>query len=154
SSLAAALESAELQEPSGQVIISQQLQERAAVVGGEFDIIISKQLREQWEERTEKISLNAIYPTVEGVTGAAEYKTNNFYDNIVKGRAEILDTAGTRLRPTHFFTTADFYGFVTRQTDKTTESRIVTPQFSPGFPLVKNADDFDSWPDPRWARFT
>src|SRR5262249_42313715 len=75
SSPAAALESAELQEASGQVIISQQLQERAAVVGGEFDIIISKQLREQWEERTEKITLNAIYATVKGVTGAAEYKT-------------------------------------------------------------------------------
>jgi hypothetical protein len=88
------------------------------------------------------------------VTGAAEYKTLKLYEDIAKAREKLTDTAGTRLRPTHFFTTSDFYSYASRQGDVTTERPIVQPWFSPGFPISSGADDFDSGPKPAWSRFT
>jgi hypothetical protein len=71
-------------------------------------------------------------------------------------REKLTDTAGTRLRPTHFATTSDFYSFVSRQVDATTERPIVQPWFAPGLPLSNGADD--GWqsdkPRPAWSRFT
>jgi hypothetical protein len=149
----AAFEGAEVKTVTGQVTMSQQLRDRAFTGGGAVDIVIAKQLHEQWEERTEKATLAAVYATGKSVTGQTTYSTKALYQDLAAARDEITDTAGVRLRPTHLFTTSDLYAWATRQEDKN-ERPIVTPKFAPGFPLTKGADDFDSQRDPQWARFT
>jgi hypothetical protein len=154
SSPVGAFESAELQNISGQVFVSQQLFERSAVTGGaHFDWILTKQLHEQWEERCEKYTLGQVYATATSVSGEATASVKALYHDLALARRELSDTAGTRLRATHLFTTTDQHAFWSRQEDKN-ERPIVVPLFTPGFPLVRGADDFDSAPDPKWARFT
>jgi hypothetical protein len=148
-----AFESAEVKTVTGQVITTQQMHDRAYSGGGAVDIVIAKQLHEQWEERTEKATLAAVYATGKSVSGQTSYSTKALYQDLATARDELFDTAGTRLRPTHLFTTSDLYGFATRQEDKN-ERPILTPKFAPGFPLTKGADDFDSERSPKWSRFT
>jgi hypothetical protein len=154
SSPVGALEGAEINTVSGQVFVSQQLFERSAVTGGaHFDWILTKQLHEQWEERCEKYTLSAVYATATSVTGEATPSVKGLYKDLAASRRELSDTAGTRLRATHLFTTTDQHAFWTRQEDKN-ERPIFLPSYVAGFPLVRGADDFDSAPDPKWARFT
>jgi hypothetical protein len=148
-----AFESSEVKTVTGQVTMSQQLHDRALAGGGAVDVVISKQIHEQWEERTEKTTLSAVYATGKSVSGQSSYTTKNLYLDLATARDEITDTAGVRLRPTHLFTTSDLYAWATRQLDNQ-ERPIVVPTYSAGFPLVRGADDFDSGPDPKWARFT
>jgi hypothetical protein len=154
SSPVGALESAEINTIGGQVFVSQQLYERSAVTGGaHFDWILTKQLHEQWEERCEKYTLSQVLATATSVSGEATASVKGLYKDLAAARRELSDTAGTRLRATHLFTTTDQHAFWSRQEDKN-ERPIVVPLFTPGFPLVRGADDFDSAPDPKWARFT
>jgi hypothetical protein len=148
-----AFESNEVKTVTGQVTMSQQLRDRALTGGGAVDVVIAKQIHEQWEERTEKTTLSAVYATGKSVSGQSSYTTKNLYLDLATARDEITDTAGVRLRPTHLFTTSDLYAWATRQLDNQ-ERPIVVPTYSAGFPLVRGADDFDSGPDPKWARFT
>jgi len=100
--------------------------------------------------------LNQAIADGEAVTGQSSYSTKNLYQDIAAAREKLTDTAGTRLRPTHFFTTSDLYSYATRQVDATTERPIVVPQFAPGFPISNGADDGPQGDAdrPKWARFT
>jgi hypothetical protein len=131
SSPAAGLEGAEVQTASGQVRISQQLQERGYTANGSFDKVLGAQIYSTLQERVDIIALTQAINNGEAVTGQAEFKVKNFYQDLALGREKLADTAGTRLRPTHLFTTTDLYSFITRQVDATTERPIVTPKWAP-----------------------
>jgi hypothetical protein len=58
--------------------------------------------------------------------------------------------------PTHFVTTTDFYSYVSRQTDRTSERPFVLPEFAPGMPSSNGtADGAQGDVDrPKSSRFT
>jgi hypothetical protein len=81
------------------------------------------------------------------------FSISGVYQDQAAARENLADTAGTRLRPTHVFSTSDFYSYVTRQIG--TDNRpIVVPTFAPGFPIAVGADDNDQENVPVWSRFT
>jgi hypothetical protein len=155
SSPVAALEGAEVQTATGQVKVSQQLHERGFTGGGAFDRVIGAQIHQQLAERIDIIALNAAINNGEVVNGESSFSVKALYKDTALAREKLTDTAGVRLRPTHFFSSSDFYSFVTRQEDKN-ERPIVTPKWAPGFPLANGADDgAQSSKDlPKWSRFT
>jgi hypothetical protein len=147
---------------TGQITGTQQLHDRGGSGGGATDVIIGKQLQEQLDAAVDLYVLNQAITKGSAVAGNAGSWTGSkeaaglekLYEDLAKGREEITDTPGTRLRPTHLFTTSDFYSFVTRQVDQQARP-IVTPQFVPGFPLAQDADSHDeSHQLPKWSRFT
>ncbi len=155
SSPAAALQGAQLELVSGQVVISQQLSDRGLGGGGAFDIVIGKQIHQQLDQELDLYVLNQAITNGKAVAGQSSYSTKNLYQDIALAREELTDTAGTRLRPTHFFTTSDLYSYATRQVDATTERPIVVPTFAPGFPISNGADGGPQDGDlPKWSRFT
>lgn len=143
----AALQSAQVQTVSGQVTISQQLHDRGVTGGGSFDVVLGKQLMQQLDQSVETYALTQALSTASPVAGQATFSIAGLYQDIAKGREALTDTAGTRLRPTHFFSTSDFYSYVTRQVD-TTQRPIVVPTFTPGFPLAEGDEQS------KWSRFT
>ena len=148
---AATLQGAQVQTVTGQVTISQQLHDRGFTGGGAFDQAIAKQLRQQLDQSLNLYVLNQALAGTSTVTGSSSFSIANLYQDLAKGREQLTDTAGTRLRPTHLFTTSDFYSYVTRQVDATTNRPIVTPTFAPGFPIAEGADADNA---PKWSRFT
>lgn len=151
-----ALESGEVKTITGEVVISRQLHERGMFGGGSFDEVIFRQILQQLEQEVDVYVLSQAITNGESVTGQTEYKTAKLYQDIALAREKLTDTAGTRLRPTHFFTTSDLYSYATRQVDATTERPIVVPTYAPGFPLSNGADDGLQGDEqrPKWSRFT
>lgn len=147
---------------TGQITGTQQLHDRGGSGGGATDVIIGKQLQQQLDAEVDLYVLNQAITKGNAVAGNSSSWTGSkeaagmekLYEDLAKGREEITDTPGTRLRPTHLFTTSDFYSFVTRQFDQQGRP-IVTPHFVPGFPLAADADDHDEDNKmPKWSRFT
>lgn len=139
---------------TGQITGTQQLHDRGGTGGGATDIIIGKQLQEQLDAAVDLYVLNLAIEKGSAVSGEATYSTKGLYKDLSLAREKITDTAGTRLRPTHLFTTSDLYSYATDQVD-TAERPILQPQFVPGFPLAVGADSHDeSHKLPRWSRFT
>jgi hypothetical protein len=139
---------------TGQIAYSQQLRDRGGSGGGSMDVIIGKQLQQQLDERVDKYVLARVIEQGNAVAGKSSYTTKGLYEDVAKGREKIVDTAGTRLRPTHLFTTSDLYAYATDQVDSS-ERPILQPQFIPGFPLAADADSHDEDNQiPAWARFT
>ena len=155
SSPTAALQGATLETVSGQVIVSQQMHDRGLAGGGAFDIAIGKQIMQQLEEAVDVYVLNTAITAGKSVSGQSTFSIANLYQDIAAGREELTDTAGTRLRPTCFFSTSDFYSFVSRQVDDQ-HRPIVVPAWAPGFPIASGADDGmqGDQPRPKWSRFT
>jgi hypothetical protein len=148
------LEAAEVEDVTGQITVTQQLRDRAYSGGGSADVIIGRQLQENLDEKIDRYALNQAINNGKAVTGQATYSTAKLYQDLAKGREQLTDTAGTRLRPTHMFTTSDLYSYASRQVDSS-ERPIITPQFAPGFPVATGADDFDDQDKrPVWSRFT
>jgi len=138
----------ELETITGQLLLSQQLEDRGFTGnGGDFDKMVGRQLQQQYDESVEMYVLSQALGSAATVTGQASFSIAGVYEDIAAGREKLTDTAGTRLRPTHFFTTSDFYSYVTRQVDSS-QRPIVVPQFAPGFPLA--AGDAST----KWSRFT
>jgi hypothetical protein len=148
------LEGAAVKNIAGMLIVSEQLHARGFTGGGSFDEVVGEQIHEQLDEQIDKYVIGQAIVNGKGVTGATEYKTVKFYEDTAKAREILTDKAGTCLRPTHFFSTSDFYSFVTHQVDATTERPIVVPTFAPGFPLTRNAESYDGEPERAWSRFT
>jgi hypothetical protein len=142
-----ALVGAQIETVTGQVTISQQISDRGSTGGGSFDIIVSRQLQRQLEEKINLYALNQALAGAAAVAGQSSFTIAGFYQDLAAGREKLTDTAGTRLRPTHLFTTSDFYSYVTRQVDDQ-HRPIVTPQFAPGFPLAQGDEQTS------WSRFT
>ena len=154
SSPSTALQGATVENISGQVVVSQQLRDRALTGGGAFDLIVGKQIHQQLDQELDLYVLNQAIANGKSVSGQAAYSTAKLYQDLALAREEITDTAGTRLRPTHLFTTSDLYSYATRQVDGS-ERPIVTPQFAAGFPISNGADDHDESNQlPKWSRFT
>jgi hypothetical protein len=142
-----ALVSAQIETVTGQVTISQQVSDRGFTGGGSFDIVVSRQLQQQLDEKINLYALNQALAGAATVVGQSSFTIAGLYQDLAAGREKLTDTAGTRLRPTHLFTTSDFYSYVTRQVDDD-HRPIVVPQFAPGFPIA--AGDAQA----KWSRFT
>jgi hypothetical protein len=140
-------QSAQVQTVTGQVTITQQLSDRGFTGGGSFDVALGKQLQQQLDEAIEKYVLGQALANAATVSGQGSFTIAGFYQDLAAGRGKLTDTAGTRLRPTHLFTTSDFYSYVTRQVDDQ-HRPIVTPKFAPGFPLAQGDEQT------QWSRFT
>jgi hypothetical protein len=142
-----ALVGAQIETVTGQVTISQQVSDRGFAGGGSFDLVISRQLQQQLDEKINLYVLNQALAGAATVAGQSSFTIAGFYQDLALGREQLTDTAGTRLRPTHLFTTSDFYSYVTRQVDDD-HRPIVVPQFAPGFPLAQGDEQTS------WSRFT
>ena len=154
SSPTTALESATLETVSGQVIVSQQIHDRAMAAGGAFDIVIGKQINQQLEEAVDLYCLNQAITNGQSVSGQSSFSIANLYQDIALGREVLTDTGGTRLRPTHFFSSSDMYSYITRQVDDQ-HRPIVVPTFAAGFPISNGADGgAQDGSLPKWSRFT
>ena len=140
-------QSAAIVTATGEVTLSQQLSDRGFVGGGSFDAIIGKQLQQQLSESIEKYVLTQALAGAATVTGQSAFTIAGLYQDLAAGRGKLTDTAGTRLRPTHLFTTSDFYSYVTRQVDDQ-HRPIVVPQFAPGYPIAQGDEQT------QWSRFT
>jgi hypothetical protein len=147
------LEGAEVKNVAGMLIITEQLSARGFTGGHSFDELVGRQIQEQLDQEIDKYVLSQAITNGEAVTGATEYKTAKLYEDMAKAREKLTDTAGTRLRPTHFFTTSDFFSFVSRQVDATTERPIFQPWYVTGYPAETQADDYDGKPEPPFSRF-
>jgi hypothetical protein len=155
------LQGSQVQTVSGEVAITQQLHDRGYTGGGSFDLVIAKQLGQQLAEKVDLFCLNQVIAGGAAVSGASSWAPATqgiapLYTDIAKGREVLTDTAGVRLRPTHFFSTSDFYSYTTRQVDATTFRPWVVPSFAPGFPIATGADDGlqSDQIKPKWSRFT
>jgi hypothetical protein len=150
----AGLEGAAVKSIAWMLIITEQLHARGFKGGGSFDEVVGQQLQEQLDEKLDAFVISQAITNGEAVAGVATYKTAALYEDMAKAREKLTDTAGTRLRPTHFFTTSDFYSFVSRQVDVTTERPIVQPWYTTGYPAAIQSDDYDGKPEPPFSRFT
>ena len=115
----------------------------------------ASKFNQQLEEALDLYVLNIAIGNGKSVGGQSSFSIANLYEDIALGREEFTDTAGTRLRPTCFFSTADFYSYATRQVDEQ-HRPIVVPQHAAGFPISNGADDGPQGdqPRPKWSRFT
>jgi hypothetical protein len=148
------LESNSVATITGQITGSQQLHDRGMSGGGSMDVILRMQLQQQLDEQVDLYTLRQVVKQGTAVAGASSYSTEHLYEDLAKGREEITDTAGTRLRPTHIFSTSDLYSYATRQFDSS-KRPIQTPHFVTGFPVAADADDHDEdGRIPQWSRFT
>jgi len=149
------LEGSKVETLTGQVIISQQLLDRAVTGGGGgFDLLLGKELSQRLDQEVDLLAINEAIAKGEPVAGETTFSIEGLYKDLALAREKLTDTAGTRLRPTHLFSTSDLYSYASRQTDATTKRPVVQPWFAPGYPIVSGADDFDSGPKPAWSRFT
>lgn len=131
---------------AGQLTISQQLHDRAWDGGGSFDVIIGQQIKQQLDETVDKYVLSQAIAAGVAVTGSAQATSfmADFYGDIGDCRNQLTDTAGTKLRGTHVFTTSDLYSYATRQLDGQNRP-VVIPMFTPGAPVFLDGQDKDRW---------
>ena len=148
-----ALEGSEVKTASGKLTITKQLLDRAFGHGGNIDVVIGQSLRAQVEEQADVYALTQALTNGREYSGSATFKFVTFYEDLQKARAELADQAGTRLRASHFFTTSDFYDYITGQYDKQ-ERPMMTPQFMPGVPPASVVYNVDPNEESRWSRFT
>lgn len=140
--------SAHIQTIAGQITVSQQLEDRANAQGFTFDAFAYLQLRQMYDQSVNIYVLGqALAQGASIAQSASAFSIQAFYQDLAACRESLYDTAGTRLPATHVFTTADLYGYATRQF--TTSGRpILAPQFIPGNPLWKDSDAT------AWKQFT
>lgn len=140
---------------TGQITLSQQLHDRGYAGGGSLDAVIGRQICQQLESSVDTYVINTVIGGAATVAGSATFSPVNFYSDLAKGREQVTDTAGVRLRPTHFFTTSDLYSYVTHTVDATTNRPWMTPQLVTGFPISNGADDGQNGgtANPVWSRF-
>jgi hypothetical protein len=155
------LQGAQIQTVTGQIVMSQQLHDRGFTGGGSFDLVMARELRQRLDGVLDVYVLNQVISGGSSVAGASSWAPATqgigpLYQDLAKGREQLTDTAGVRLRPTHVFTTSDLYSFTSRQVDATTFRPWVVPAFAPGFPIASGADDGlqSDQRKPKWSRFT
>lgn len=144
---------------AGQLTITQQLNDRFSG-GGAADMIFARDLAQRLAEKVDVFTLNQVITGGATVPGSSSLTANSLkevYGDLSKGREQITDTAGVRLRPTHLFTTYDLYSYVSDIMSSTGQP-MVMPQFAPGLPPTNlvGADDGQNGGGemPKWARFT
>ena len=170
------LEGNEVQLAAGRLTLDQQFFDRAFGQGVHVDVLVGLQMLNQIEEQVDQ---HVLVQAAAGkaVAGSGETWVTEpekvweetkwkeviqgfirFYEDLAKGREQMLDEAGTRIRPTHFFTTSDFYSFVTRLTDKSgrpilTPVQVQVPDYIPASGADHDLGDH-TVELPKWSRFT
>ena len=142
-----------VQTLAGQITLTQQVQDRAASGGGSFDRVMGEQLLEQLDQQVDVYTLTQALAAASTVIGNSSFSMSGLYQDLARGREQLTDMGGTRLRPSHLFTTSDFYSYVTRQID-TSGRPILQPWFTPGVPLEDMGSTDDERDGPNWSRFT
>jgi len=146
---------------AGQITITQQLNDRFWQ-GGAADVVFGNQLRQHLDTNLDKFVLNTVINNGTNLPGMASFGTNslaNFLADVSKGRENLTDTAGVRLRPTHYFSTYDFYSYVSDQVGSDGRPLLVINE-TPGTPIQNwppptGADDgLQGGTAPAWSRFT
>lgn len=137
-----------LSAEGGQINLSMQLYSRGGMDGYQMDELINQALTQAYNEKMEALTITAMLANAASVTGQATVSIGNMYQDIAVGREKLTDTAGTRLRATHVFTTSDFYSYVSRQLDATTNRPVFVPQYVPAMPPYATDDDS------KWQGFT
>jgi HK97 family phage major capsid protein len=114
---------------SGSVVVSQQLFDRGGNSTTPADTSIAAALAESLNAAVDSFVLTQCIAGGSTVAGAGAFSIAGLYGDLAKGREQLADTAGTRLRGTHLFTTSDFFGHVSSQLD-TAGRPIVEPAFA------------------------
>lgn len=173
----AALEGTEVSTAAGRLTLTQQFLDQAFGQSGHVDVFIGLQMLNQIEELVDQHVLNAVNlaGTATKVTGGATFvkadetwkeakwkevgeSVLRFYLDLATAREQMADEAGTRLRPTHFFSTSDFYSYLTRLSDA--NGRPLLPPGQVQIPDYVSASGADadlgdhSVQLPKWSRFT
>jgi hypothetical protein len=127
-----------------------------------MDAIVGQQISQEIDEMLEKYVLSTVLSASIGevastaVLGETEKAWPEFLKDVAKARHKITtETGGVKLRPTHVFSTSDFYGYMLRLYDK--QERIMQPPAAvPGWPVVDGADDGPTGERntrPQWSRY-
>jgi hypothetical protein len=131
-----------LKTEAGQVIVSQQLLDRAGP-NFAFDKLIFDQLNRDYDPRVDKYILTEVLsaPIVQNWAGSSEEfvllekeKAGGLYGQIAKAKGQIRSTEGTILNPTHCFMAATRWEQIAAWSD--TQSR---PLVVPGYGAPFNA---------------
>jgi len=129
---------------AGQVVVSQQLLDRAGP-GFAFDKLIFDQLMRNYalnfdvycleialaEAKVNNWKGNAGKFVLTEVSAAGEAKAGGFYGQIAKAKADIRTLAGTVLNPTHLFVRPTRWEYMAAVTDTTGRSLIVPDYAGP-----------------------
>lgn len=131
---------------AGAVSISQQLFDKGGMSGLAFDKILFAQMKSQLDASIDLYVINQATANAATVTDASSLTIPLFYTDLASAREKLSDTAGTRFPATHIFSTTDFFSWVTRQVDATTNRPILTPD-SGALVLAAQMGDpkWDSW---------
>jgi hypothetical protein len=113
---------------AGGVSVSQQLFDRGGCDGLSFDEILAVQLRDSLDAQIDAYVLAQVIANAGTVTDTTSVTTGVLYGDLSTASEQMADTAGTRLRPTHLFTTSDLFGYFAHQLD-TANRPIMTPSF-------------------------
>ena len=89
---------------SGQVLVSQQLMDRAGP-GATFDTFVFAQLMQEWEAAVDLSVINAALAGATSITraSAATPAIAGLMSDVLKARSDLETAAGVHLRPTHVF---------------------------------------------------
>jgi hypothetical protein len=151
---ATSFEGAQVKTATAQLLLTQQWRDRMNAGGGAFDELIAQEVNWRVDAEIGKYVINQALAGATVVTGnTPPYTEAGFWKDLATAREQLADTSGTRLRATSLFSTSDFYGFVTRQVDKTTERPVWPPWHVTPFPLVADTDDFRGPDWPSYARY-
>jgi hypothetical protein len=112
------------------VPISQQLYDQGGMTGMGFDQIVVAQLRNSIDSQVDLYAINQIISgTSSTITDNSAFSIANFYADVAKARESLADTAGTRVKATHTFSTTDIFSYITHQVDDQ-HRPIVTPDWA------------------------
>jgi hypothetical protein len=158
-----ALQNSTIVNVAGQITATNQVMERgvATTGGGNFDTVLYRQLCQQVEEKVDSYAIQSATSVGTGVSGSSSFGTGlgNFFQDLALAREGLTDTAGTRLRPTHLFTTSDLYNYITRQVASGGtpffQPILAFPAFPPQQGWMVGADDgFNAGKIPSWRGFS
>jgi HK97 family phage major capsid protein len=125
--------SGSLQTIAGQVIVSQQLLDRAGP-NFSFDTMIFEQLMRDYAPKVDIYTLQqalagAGSQSWAGSSGAFDLTTTSgaggFYGQVSKAQATIRTTAGTILNPTHLFLTPQIWEYIAATSDSTGRPLVI-----------------------------
>lgn len=147
---------------AGQITVTQQMFDRFTGGGG-ADVVFNRQLHQHLGTKLDTFALQQVIAGGTTVSDSSALGANSiarFLADVGTGREQITDTAGIRLRPTHFFSTYDLYSNISSVVG-TTGAPLLTITETPGvpiqgYPIPRGADDGLTGGDggPAWSRFT
>jgi len=131
---------------AGVLTVDQQLMDRAGP-GFTADQLLGNQLTEQLHAALDTYALNQASSGANLVVNNGAFSlatasgSGGFYEDLSKAREALADTAGTRLRATHIFSSSDFANYVFSLADSSGRP-ILTPCYDaqPWSTLVANGD--------------